>query len=150
MESFQESYMVISNSPEQTRKIASEFAKSLKIGDLVALFGKLGSGKTVFVQGVAEGLNVKKKITSPTFVFMHTYPIKLSNKTVNFCHLDLYRGEAEIDYESLGLSEIINGENVVVLEWASKIKDRLPKKRIDVTIEAVDERTRRIKIRTNR
>lgn len=143
-------YMVVSTSKEQTRQIARAFAKTLKKGDLVAIFGELGSGKTVFVQGIAEGLNIKKRITSPTFVFMRTYPLQLLGQKINFCHLDLYRGEAKIDYGSLGLSEIINGKNVVVLEWASKIKDRLPKKRIDVTIEAKDERTRRITIRANK
>ena len=140
---------VISKSPRETQKIAKDFSKDLKPGDIVALYGDLGAGKTVFIQGIAQGLKIKKKITSPTFVFVRTYPVKIANKDSIFYHMDLYRGETLHDFESLGLDEIINGKNVVVVEWASKIEDRLPKKRIDVTIKAVNEYTRRITIERN-
>ena len=140
---------VISKSPRETQKIAKDFSKDLKPGDIVALYGDLGAGKTVFIQGIAQGLKIKKKITSPTFVFIHSYPAKIANQNSFFYHLDLYRGGTLHDFESLGLDEIINGKNVVVVEWASKIEDRLPKKRIDVTIKAVNEYTRRITIERN-
>jgi|SRR3989344_1803135 len=140
---------VISKSPRETQKIAKDFSKDLKPGDIVALYGDLGAGKTVFIQGIAQGLKIKKKITSPTFVFIHSYSVKIANQDSNFYHLDLYRGETLHDFESLGLDEIINGKNVVVVEWASKIEDRLPKKRVDVTIKAVNEYTRRITIERN-
>ena len=140
---------VISKSPRETQKIAKDFSKDLKPGDIVALYGDLGAGKTVFIQGIAQGLKIKKKITSPTFVFIHTYSINIANQDSSFYHMDLYRGETVHDFESLGLDEIINDKNVVVVEWASKIEDRLPKKRIDVTIKAVNEYTRRITIERN-
>src|SRR3990167_9191325 len=111
---------VISKSPQETRKIAKQLGRNLKLGDIVALYGELGAGKTVFIQGLAEGLNIKGKITSPTFVFMHSYPITLDGEKLSFYHLDLYRGQTIKDFRALGLDEIINGENVVVLEWASK------------------------------
>ena len=139
---------VLSKSPQETKKIARNLSKDLKSGDIIAFYGDLGAGKTVFIQGIAQGLKIKKKITSPTFVFIRTYPAKIANKDSSFYHLDLYRGVVS-DFEGLGLDEIINGKNIVAVEWASKIEDRLPKKRIDVTIKAVNEYTRRITIERN-
>lgn len=139
--------VVKSNSPRETQQIAQNLGKTLKVGDIIALYGELGAGKTVFVKGIARSLNIKNKITSPTFVFMRSYPIKLKQKPLMFYHLDLYRGQSEDDFESLGLEEIISWDNIVVVEWADKIKSRLPNKRIDVHIENIDEQSRRIKIK---
>lgn len=140
---------VKTNSALQTQKVAKDFAKSLQNGDIIALYGDLGSGKTVFVQGLAKGLGIKRKIVSPTFVFMRSYPFKQKRKDLTFYHIDLYRGENKQDFESLGLGEIFSEDSIVVLEWADRIKNDLPKKRIDVLIENVDDRTRKINIRRN-
>ncbi|OGE12951.1 tRNA (adenosine(37)-N6)-threonylcarbamoyltransferase complex ATPase subunit type 1 TsaE, partial [Candidatus Curtissbacteria bacterium RIFOXYB2_FULL_41_10] len=80
-------------SEKQTQKIAQNFAKNLKGGDTVALYGDLGSGKTVFVKGLAKGLGIKRRITSPTFVFVKSYKISKGF----FHHVDLYRGEQQED-----------------------------------------------------
>src|SRR3990167_4717706 len=108
---------VLSKSPQETKKIARNLSKDLKSGDIIAFYGDLGAGKTVFIQGIAQGLKIKKKITSPTFVFIRTYPAKIANKDSSFYHLDLYRGVVS-DFEGLGLDEIINGKNIVAVEWA--------------------------------
>jgi len=138
---------VKTNTPFATQKIAQDLAKNLKGGEVIALFGDLGAGKTVFVQGLASGLGIKRRIISPSFVFMRTYPIILSHQTLTFYHLDLYRGQNMADLTSLGLGEIFSPDSIVVLEWAERIKESLPQKRIDVFIEVVDEKTRRIAIK---
>ncbi len=137
---------VKSSSPKETQKIAKDLTKSLKAGDTIALYGDLGAGKTVFVQGLAKGLAIAAKITSPTFVFMRTYPVKIKGENLTLYHIDLYRGQNSEDFESLGLGEILDSRAIVILEWADKIKNILPKKRIDVVIEKLDEKSRRIKI----
>lgn len=136
-------------SPGETKKAATDFAKGLVGGEVIALYGNLGAGKTVFVQGLAKGLKIKRHITSPTFVFMRTYPVKIKRRDLTFYHLDLYRGNTSSDFESLGLGEIFDQDSIVVLEWAERIKNQLPKKRIDIEIVAVNEKTRKIKIRRN-
>ena len=137
------------NSPKETKKLAEKFAKDLKLGDIIALYGDLGAGKTVFIQGIAQGLNIKKKITSPTFVFIKSYPIKIKSKNLIFNHLDLYRSTNDKDSESLGLEEIFTEDSITVIEWADKIKERLPEKRIDVYIKATESNARRITIKGN-
>lgn len=131
-------------SEKATRQIAQELARSLAGGDVVALYGNLGAGKTVFAQGIAQGLGIKKQVLSPTFVFIRSYPLTI--KPLTFYHIDLYRGQNPQDFKSLGLDEIFSNDSIVVIEWAEKIKEILPKKRIDVTIDTVNETTRRIKI----
>lgn len=135
------------SSPRETQEVAEKLAKEVKAGDVVALFGNLGAGKTVFVQGLAKGLKIKRKIVSPTFVFMRSYPFYKNKLQLTFYHIDLYRGEGEQDFKNLGLEEVFSPESVVVLEWANKIKETLPKKRIEVYFETVNERIRKIKIK---
>ena len=137
---------VKSNSPRETQQLAEKLAKTLKGGETVALFGDLGAGKTVFVQGLAKGLGLKRKITSPTFVFMRSYSLNIKGKKLTLHHLDLYRGQNYQDFQSLGLEEIFTKDTIVVLEWADRIEGILPKKRIDVTFENLNEKARKIKI----
>lgn len=137
-------------SPIETKKVAEQFSKELFGGEIIALYGNLGAGKTVFVQGIAKGLKIKRNITSPTFVFMRTYPVKIKGRDLNFYHLDLYRGNNTADFEALGLGEIFTDDSIVVLEWAERLKNKLPKKRIDIEISVVNEKTRKIKIKRNK
>lgn len=138
---------VTSLSPTTTQKIARDIAKNLTGGDVIALYGELGAGKTVFAQGLAKGLKIKKRIISPTFVFMRSYPITRKDKNLTFYHIDLYKGETERDFRNLGLNEVFTKESIVVLEWAEKIQKSLPKKRIEVHIKKIDDNKRRIKIK---
>ena len=125
MNNFIDKSFVTKNSQE-TKKLGFNFAKELKRGDVVCLYGDLGSGKTTFTQGLAEGLGIKQKIISPTFIIIRTYPLK------NFYHVDLYRVEND-GMQGLGLEEILGDtSNISVIEWAEKLKDLLPKKRIDI------------------
>ncbi|MBI4096407.1 MAG: tRNA (adenosine(37)-N6)-threonylcarbamoyltransferase complex ATPase subunit type 1 TsaE [Candidatus Levybacteria bacterium] len=137
------------NNFEETQKLGENFARSLlarpQRGPLIiALYGDLGSGKTTFVQGIAKGLGIKKRIISPTFIMVRSYKLGV----VSFYHIDLYRVESEKDIEGLGIEEIINNRNnIVVIEWAEKMGRLLPKNRIDVRFEYVAENRRLIIIK---
>ncbi len=114
----------ISESAEETKKIASDIAQKLKAGGVVALIGDLGAGKTTFTQGFAKGLGITDKIISPTFVLIRIHP--LPNSKRKLFHIDLYRLEGRIDLKQIGLEEIISDpQNIVLIEWAEKIKDQL-------------------------
>lgn len=131
----------ITNNFEETQKLGKDFAKILEKGDVVALYGDLGSGKTTFVQGLAKGLGIKQRIISPTFVIVRSY----KSEVISFYHIDLYRAESERDIEGLGIEEIINNKNnIVVIEWAEKLRNYLPKKRIDINFSYKDENKRNI------
>ena len=138
---------VKTKSPKETKKVAEKLAKSLAGGSAVALFGDLGTGKTVFAQGLAKGLGIKRKVISPTFVFMRSYPFLHQKKPLTFYHIDLYRGQDSGDFKNLGLEEVFSSDAIVVLEWAEKIIEVLQKKRIDVIINAAGEKIRKISIK---
>ena len=119
----------ITKSARETQKLGRKVAADLvkKTPTIVALTGNLGSGKTTFVQGFAKSLGIKKNIISPTFILMRTYKAK---KRKTLYHLDLYRLESnlESEIENLGVKDIWKEKNnILVIEWAEKIKSLLPK-----------------------
>lgn len=136
----------ITNSFEETQRLGKNFAKNLRVGDVVCLYGDLGSGKTTFVQGLARGLGIKNRIISPTFVIVRKYKIMNHElRIMDFYHIDLYRTESERDIEGLGIEEIINDKNnIIVIEWAGKLKNYLPAKRIDIYFSYENENKRKI------
>jgi tRNA threonylcarbamoyladenosine biosynthesis protein TsaE len=138
------------NGFKQTQKIGFDFAKTLKGGEVLALYGDLGSGKTTFVQGLAKGLGIDRPIISPTFIIMRTYQVRISNqesRIKELYHLDLYRIESEKDVQSLGLLELSGQrENVVAIEWPDKIENLLPEKRINMYFKYLGDDTREIRI----
>lgn len=139
----------ISNNPAETKKIAIEFASILAKGDVVFLYGDLGFGKTTFAQGLAEGLGIKKRIISPTFVIVRTYELKTHHSKLY--HVDLYRISSVSELKGLGLEEILNDkESIVVIEWPEKIQEKLPKNTISVYFEYLDENKRKIIIKNEK
>jgi tRNA threonylcarbamoyladenosine biosynthesis protein TsaE len=128
---------VVSESPEQTKEIARDLAKKLRQGDVICLFGDLGTGKTVFVQGLAAGLGIKKRVLSPSFLTMREY-----NKLV---HLDFYH-QTGGNIKGLDLQEVFASRKIVVVEWADRIRKFLPKKRWDIFFEFLDDQKRKLKI----
>lgn len=134
----------ITNSSEETQKLGGELAQKLKGGDFVAFYGDLGSGKTTFIQGMAKTLGINRRIISPTFIIVRHY--ELNNGS--FYHVDLYRTVTKHDLLGVGLDQIINNqENITALEWAEKMGDMLPKKRIDVRFKYLrGENKRQIQI----
>ncbi|MFQ5706238.1 MAG: tRNA (adenosine(37)-N6)-threonylcarbamoyltransferase complex ATPase subunit type 1 TsaE [bacterium] len=136
----------LSTSPEETMRIGAELAAALVPGDVIALFGELGSGKTVFTKGVCRGLDVVDEVTSPTFTLIHEY-----QGCVPVYHFDFYRIEGLNEIFELGCEEYFYGEGVCLVEWADKGQVLLPKSRYDVYLknlfEAGSEKTRNILIR---
>lgn len=136
----------LSKSSKETKNIAGKLAKSLKAQDVVALYGELGAGKTTFVQGLVRALGGnEREVISPTFVILKDYKVK--SKVNSVSHIDLYRLEEKYEIDDLGLDELFEDQKgIVIIEWAEKAKGLLPKKRINVYFEYVDENKRKIKI----
>ena len=131
-----------SGSAEDTKKIAAEFAKSLKAGDVLCMYGDLGAGKTAFVQGLATGLGVLDYVNSPTFTIVNEYSGDLP-----LYHFDVYRIGDSSEMFDIGFDEYLDGDGVTVIEWAELIEDILPESRYNITILKADEETaREIKI----
>ena len=138
----------ITHSPAETGKIAGKLLPLLAAKKIVCLYGELGSGKTTFVQGLAKALGIKKNIPSPTFILIREYPIEKLPIT-KLIHVDCYRLESEKDIRAVDLKELWqNKRNLVVIEWAERIKSILPKERTDLCFEYVnaDEKTRKITV----
>ncbi|MFH1175592.1 MAG: tRNA (adenosine(37)-N6)-threonylcarbamoyltransferase complex ATPase subunit type 1 TsaE [bacterium] len=134
----------ITKSAEETQKIAKEFAKTLKGGEIFIFSGDLGAGKTTFIQGLAEGLGVKENLTSPTFVLMKIYKGKGSLKLV---HIDCYRIGSGATMSSLGLDEIFEDKNnIAVVEWGERIADILPNDVAKIEFKHLSKNQRVIKI----
>ena len=135
----------ITKNAEETKELGKKLAIDLiEKGKplIIALTGELGSGKTTFVQGFAQSIGVTKGIISPTFILLRKY----GN---NFYHLDLYRLEENVEREvkNLGIEEIWkNPESIVVIEWAEKIKNLLPKETRWIKFETLEDNIRRIKL----
>lgn len=140
---------VITKSFKETQLLGKKISSTLRGGDVVLLSGELGGGKTTFVQGLANGLNIKKRIISPTFIIVRSY--KLNNKKVKaeyFYHVDLYRIDSENDILGMELDEIINDKkNIVAIEWPEKIGRLLPKNRIEINFKYLKDNEREVKIK---
>ena len=131
----------ITNSFEQTKQVAFDLAKTFVGGEVVLLDGDLGAGKTVFAKGVAQALGISQEVTSPTFAIHNSY-----NGSLVLNHFDFYRLD-ESEAEMLGLDEFFGDKNSVCLvEWWSNIVGLLPKNCIKVSIQKIDENTRKIDI----
>ena len=139
---------VITNSLQETQAFAEKFAEELKPGDIIALSGELGAGKTTVVQGFAKGLGITNRIISPTFIIARSYEIKNPNKKLEkFYHIDLYRINSEKDLEGLGMKEILSEKDaVVVIEWPERLGSFMPEKRWEIKIESLGENERKINI----
>ena len=132
---------IITESLEETRALGRKIGSLLEAGTVVALTGDLGSGKTVFVQGLARGLDVPNDyyITSPTYTLVNEYPGRYT-----FFHADLYRIENPVDLEDIGLYEMIDGDGVVAVEWADKLQKDLPSECIALHFEISGDESRKI------
>ncbi|HLD11625.1 MAG TPA: tRNA (adenosine(37)-N6)-threonylcarbamoyltransferase complex ATPase subunit type 1 TsaE [Patescibacteria group bacterium] len=128
---------ITTHSDTETRAFGKKVAKEIKRG-IIALFGDLGAGKTTFVQGFVEGKGISDRVISPTFILMRTYGNRIH-------HVDLYRLEGT-QTEDLGLEELWDGGDIVIIEWAEKIQKSLPQRRVDIHFTYVDEHTRRITV----
>ncbi len=137
----------LTTSPAQTKKLGEKLAEEIlkkrlkKTAFVIGLRGELGGGKTTFLQGFAKGLGIKEKILSPTFVIMK----KFKASKGEFYHFDCYRVSKAKELLDLGFKEIIsNPENIVVIEWADRIKKIMPEDSVWIKFDFIDEKTRKI------
>ena len=138
---------MLTSSARETMLVGEKLAKKLVPGDVVALYGNLGSGKTTFTKGVGKGLGVKnpERINSPTFVLIKEYKGKIP-----LYHLDLYRMGDLKEIENLAIEEYIYGDGVTVIEWAEKIKPLLPEKLVSVRLKAKSGNKREVLVEDSR
>jgi len=120
---------IISTSPERTQELAYRIGQHLEGGEVIALLGDLGAGKTVFAKGLARGLGVEGTVTSPTFTLIKEYQGRLP-----LYHIDAYRLSSAEEAELCGLGEYFNQEGIVVVEWPQKIWELIPQTALVVTI----------------
>jgi tRNA threonylcarbamoyladenosine biosynthesis protein TsaE len=120
-------------SADATRALGRRLGPLLRAGDIVALTGDLGAGKTVLAQGIADGAGASGYKASPTFTFIREYP-----GPVRVYHVDLYRLDHPRELDDLGLEEILDGLGIVIIEWAEKMRHLLPEDHLGVTIRFLD------------
>ncbi len=128
-------------SPRQTFNLGYALGKKLIPGAVICLIGPLGSGKTLFVQGIVSGLKVKPKAVSPSFKLINQY-----TGHIPVYHFDLYRLKGIRDLENLGYEEYFYGQGVTVIEWAEKIKSYWPKEHLEVYFYYFNDNKRKIKL----
>jgi tRNA threonylcarbamoyladenosine biosynthesis protein TsaE len=140
-------YQITSGSVDETQKLGKIIGSAVSAGTVLALTGDLGSGKTSFVQGLAEGLEVPDDyyITSPSYTLINEYPGRFS-----LFHVDLYRITDPFDIEDIGLYEIFDDNAVVAVEWADRIEQKLLPDSITIHFEITGDNTRNIFIYANK
>jgi tRNA threonylcarbamoyladenosine biosynthesis protein TsaE len=112
----------ISNSPTETKAFGRDLARKIERGDVIALQGELGSGKTQFVKGLVKGIGSSAEVTSPTFTLLHEY----SGGRMLVYHFDFFRVEDRQSADRLGLDEYFFGDGIAVVEWADKFPELIP------------------------
>ena len=130
----------VSQSLEDTKNIAREFAKVIKPGMVVCMSGDLGAGKTTFVSALAEVLGIEAQVMSPTFNILMQYPNK-GGPSIN--HFDLYRLDDEQELEDIDFFGIIEQDDITFIEWANKFEDAMPSDSVNFRIEKLDESSRK-------
>ena len=127
--------------PEDTAAAGAALGRTLGPGDVVALYGELGAGKTCFTQGLVRGLDVTVRATSPTFVLVNEYRGRLPVH-----HVDAYRTGSLGELVDLGLLDLLGGDGVSVVEWADKAEPLLPARTVRVRIEGLGDEPRVIEV----
>ena len=129
------------HSPEETQAIGERVGQNLKPGDIVALVGDLGAGKTCLTQGIARGVEVdlNQIVNSPSYTLINEYAGKIP-----IYHIDLYRLQHREEILDLGLEDYLEGNGICIIEWADRMLDLLPEGYMEIKLSWVDEFTRNI------
>ncbi|WP_147614860.1 tRNA (adenosine(37)-N6)-threonylcarbamoyltransferase complex ATPase subunit type 1 TsaE [Treponema pectinovorum] len=127
---------IYTQSAQQTIELGKKIGSYLIKGDIIALQGTLGVGKTTITKGIALALNIEDTITSPTFCLISEYEGKMP-----LYHMDVYRLEGTEDFINLGVDDLLYGNGVCIIEWSEKIMDELPAKTITIKIEPAQDST---------
>lgn len=138
-----EGLALVSPSPEKTRDLGREIGLRVGPGAIIALYGDLGSGKTVLVQGLARGLGVPEEacVTSPTYTLINEYPGRCP-----LYHIDLYRLEGRVELTDIGLEEALYGSGVAAVEWAERCREDAFTEYLAVHLEAAFGDRRKIRL----
>lgn len=142
----------LTHTPEETEVFAGEVARKLALkgratSTIVALQGDLGAGKTVFVQGVARSLGIEERVTSPTFVIEKVYRLAEGAPWKHLVHIDAYRLEGEGELRTIGWDECATDPgNLIMIEWPEQVGLGIPERAVWITIDNVDETTRKFSV----
>ena len=131
----------ISNSEAETEEIGARFAKNLPGGTVVAMYGDLGAGKTAFVRGMARGMGLTCRVSSPTFTIVNEY---LGQREL--IHFDMYRLSGADELFEIGWEDYLNRGAVCAVEWSEKVEDAFFGDEVRVTIDKLDDSRRKITI----
>lgn len=136
-------WQIVSSSQQHTDRLGQAIGQTLRGGEIIALYGPLGAGKTALVRGIAQGLGAESAtVTSPTFVMIHEYQGRLP-----LAHMDLYRVRSPHDLDSTGLVDYFSGSTVSAVEWADKGRRALPSDRLEIEMSHRAARSRVIRLR---
>ena len=130
------------HAPKETAALGAALATWVKAGDVIAIFGDLGAGKTTLVQGLARGLGITQPVTSPTFILINEY-----RSTPPLYHIDCYRlTDTPAEAWAIGLDELLYDDGVCVIEWADRLSSLLPLERLDVILTWIGPHEREVEI----
>ncbi|MFH1655458.1 MAG: tRNA (adenosine(37)-N6)-threonylcarbamoyltransferase complex ATPase subunit type 1 TsaE [Candidatus Omnitrophota bacterium] len=133
---------IITKNAQQTINFGKRIAKLFKKGDVIALFGNLGAGKTTLVKGIAKGFGLSQNsVNSPSFVLLKAYKGKMP-----LYHFDFYRIKNPDEAHNIGLEEFLFSDGVSVIEWAERIRKFLPEECLHIEFKFINENQRKIKL----
>ena len=132
----------ICNTLNDTLDYAEQFAAQLRPGDVVALYGNLGAGKTALTRGMARGLSIRESVSSPTFTVVNEYP----DGDVPLFHFDLYRLKNADELYDIGWEDYLDRNGICVTEWSENVEEALPEDCIRVKLARLSDTDRRIEI----
>ena len=129
----------ISHNPEETQLIGADFSSQISQGDIIAINGIIGAGKTTFIKGILKGFGYKGNVSSPTYTLINEYDS--SNKII---HIDCYRESTVKRWLDIGIMDYLNGNNIVIIEWADKMKTILPSDTFKIVFKHIKINSREI------
>jgi len=136
----------ITLSGEETFALGMRLSSLLVKGDVVALNGPLGAGKTCFTKGIAEGLGIEEELTSPSYAIISEYECLAGGEKVPFYHIDAYRLEGNDDFSAIGGEDIVYGNGISVIEWGDRIPAFIPSGAYRIDFEIIEDDKRSVKI----
>lgn len=130
---------VMTEAPEETRRVAAEILAALEGPAVLALYGPLGSGKTCFTQGLAQAMGIRQAVTSPTFTLINEYPAARP-----LYHIDLYRLHNAEDALAAGIEDYLDGNGITVIEWPERALELLPRTTLHIRFAVTGKRSRHL------
>jgi tRNA threonylcarbamoyladenosine biosynthesis protein TsaE len=131
----------ITHTVDATEQLGRQLGAGLRGGEVLCLSGDLGAGKTALARGIGVGWGAREAVSSPTFVFIHEH--RRHTDLQRLYHVDCYRLEQDAEAASLGLEDLFDGDDVVLLEWPERVMAVLPPRRVWIEIDVLDENSRR-------